>query len=308
MTEAGGLLVAVKHVSIEKPHESIAQREEREVQVCRQFNHPNVVKVLHVIQTPFALDLIFEYCECNLRTAWKRGLPLGDGASIIKQLCSGLAHVHDHQTIHRGLKPANILVKLLSGHAYIVKIADFGCSRPLAAAMKTYSEPADRALTKKVTTLWYRAPEVLLGTARYGFAIDMWALGCISVEVLVAKIAFPGTSEFDMLLRIFRVFGSPSKARWPSLNRLPACASMRFPQVEASTDVSWQLKDAERAFVQGMLIPCPSQRMAAKAALEHAYFKTVGAIAGMPATGGSDGMPATGGSIARSPLGSRPRN
>ena len=84
MTEAGGLLVAVKHVSIEKPHENIAEREAREVQVCRQFNHPNVVKLLHVVQTRFALDSIFEHCECDLSTAWRRGLRLGDSASIIK--------------------------------------------------------------------------------------------------------------------------------------------------------------------------------------------------------------------------------
>ena len=210
--------------------------------------------------------------------------------------------MHDHQTIHRDLKPANMLVKRLSGHAYIVKIADAGCSRPLAAAVTTSSEPSDQALTRKVTTLWYHAPEVLLGTARYGFAIGMWALGCVSMEVLVGKIAFPGTSEFDMLLRIFRVFGSPSKARWPSLNRLPAYTSARFPQMEASTDVPWRLKDVERAFVQGTLAPCPSQRMTAKATLEHAYFKTVGAVVArrmeQPCEG-SDAMPAAGGSIAR---------
>ena len=297
MTEAGGLRVAVKHVPIHKPHESITQREAREVQVCRQFNHPNVVKLLHVVQTPFALDLMFEHCECDLRTAWRRGLRLGDGASIIKQVCSGLAHVHDHQTIHRDLKPSNILVKHLAGHAYIVKIADLGCSRLLAAAVTT-----SRALTKKVTTLWYRAPEVLLGTAQYGLEIDMWALGCVSVEVLARKIAFPGTCEFDMLIRIFRVFGSPSKERWPTLNRMPAYDSKRFPQVEASTDVPWQLKDAELAFVQGMLVPCPSQRMAANATLEHAYFKTVGAVVAgrmQKPCEGSDGMPAAGGSIAR---------
>ena len=89
MTLVGGLLVAAKHVSIEKPHESVAKREAREAQVCRQFNHPNVVKSSHVVQTPFALDLIFERCECELRTALRRGLRLGDGTSIIKQLRYG---------------------------------------------------------------------------------------------------------------------------------------------------------------------------------------------------------------------------
>ena len=120
---------------------------------------------------------MFEHCECDLRTALRRGLRLGDGASIINQLCSGSTHVHDHQTIHRDLKPANMLLKRLSGDAYIVHIADVGRSRHLAAAVTASSEPSDQALTKHVTTLWYRAPEALLGAARYGFAIDMWAFG-----------------------------------------------------------------------------------------------------------------------------------
>ena len=77
-----------------------------------------------------------------------------------------------------------------------------------------------------IPQLWHRAFEVLLGTARYGLAIDMWTLGYVSVEVLVGKIAFLGTSEFDMLLRRFRVFGSLSKAIWLPWKRLPAYTSM----------------------------------------------------------------------------------
>ena len=83
---------------------------------------------------------------------------------------------------------------------------------------------------------------------------------------------------------------------------MPAYSSKRFPQVQASTYVPWQLKDAELVFVQGMLVPCPSQRMTADATLEHAYFKTVGAVVAgrtQKPCEGSDGTPAAGGSIAR---------
>ena len=296
-TEAGGQLVVIKHVPIKRPHESTSGREAREVQLLRQLKHENVVCLLHAVQTPFALDLVFEHCDLDLRMAWKRSLDVGDGVSIMKQICAGLGHVHEHKIVHRDLKPANILVKGMQGHGYIIKIADFGCGRPLAASSESLDKPA---MTKKVTTLWYRAPEVLLGTARYGLAIDIWSLGCVAVEVLTQNIAFSGTSEFDMLLRIFRICGSPSKTRWAPLTRLPSFSSSRFPPSQG-TFPNWPLNDDERRFVQDVLIPCPVQRKTAKDILGHVYLKPASGGSDAQASGGSD-APASGGSDAHRPL------
>ena len=287
-TEAGGQLVVVKHVAIEKPHEDISDREAKEVQICRQLQHPNVVRLLHAVQTPFALDLIFEHCDFDLRMVLKRSLKIGEGIPIIKQLCCGLEYIHDLKILHRDLKPANILLQDQRGHGHIVKIADFGCSRPLAASM-----------TKKVTTLWYRAPELLLATARYGTAVDMWSLGCIVVEILAGKVAFPGTSEFDMLLRIFRVFGTPSNTLWFSLARLPSFSATRFTPSKGGAPTAWQLNDVERNFVQELLTPCPLQRKTAKDASGHVCLKSP-----MPPASGGDSMPAAGGRTALPPAGS----
>ena len=293
-TEAGGQFVVVKHVAIQRPHADIANNEAREVHICRQLHHHNAVKLLHAVQTPFALDLVFEHCDFDLRAAMKRGIDLGEGRSIIQQLCSGLSHVHNLGIVHRDLKPANILVQDMRGHGYVVKIADFGCARPLAASSESASSPP---MTKKVTTLWYRAPEMLLGTARYGLAVDAWSLGCISVEILVKKIAFPGTCEFDMLVRIFRICGSPSKTLWFSLTRLPSFAASRFPPSTGVAPSHWQFDDGARAFVHELLTPCPLQRITAKDALGHMYLvptKPTSGEVGMPASGGN-ARPASGG-------------
>lgn len=58
----------------------------------------------------------------------------------------------------------------------------------------------------QVVTLWYRAPEVLLNTQRYGCPIDIWSIGCIFAEMAQGKPLFQGDSEIDQLFRIFRYF------------------------------------------------------------------------------------------------------
>ena len=293
-TEAGGKLVVVKHVEIEKPHEDIGECEAREIQILRKMDHQNVVKLLHAVQTPFALDLVFEHCNLDLSMAMKNGLAFSMRERILRQLCAGLSHVHTHEIVHRDLKPANVLLQDMKGHGYIIKIADFGCSRPLAASAGPSDKPA---MTKRVTTLWYRSPEMLLGTSRYGFATDMWSLGCVAVEVLAQKIAFPGSSEFDMLWRIFRIFGTPSKTLWFSLTRLPSFAPSRFAESKGGPP-SWQINDdVGRRFVQELLTPCPLNRITAKDAVGHMYFQTLT----RPATGGSM-KPATDGSTTCLPL------
>ena len=61
-----------------------------------------------------------------------------------------------------------------------------------------------RTYTHEVVTLWYRAPEILLGSKTYSTPVDVWSIGCIFVEMLNAKPLFPGDSEIDQLFKIFR--------------------------------------------------------------------------------------------------------
>lgn len=100
---------------------------------------------------------------------------------------------HQRRVLHRDLKPQNLLIDNLGN----LKIADFGLARAFGVPVRSY--------THEVVTLWYRAPEVLLGCPRYSCPVDMWSVGCIMSELITKKPLFQGDSEIDQLFRIFRL-------------------------------------------------------------------------------------------------------
>lgn len=110
--------------------------------------------------------------------------------TIMRQLLSATQYMHSHWIIHRDLKTSNLLIS--SGA--ILKIADFGLAR-------TYSDPV-KPMTPLVVTLWYRAPELLLGAKEYSTEIDMWSIGCIFGELLTNKPLFDGKSEINQIKKV----------------------------------------------------------------------------------------------------------
>lgn len=79
-----------------------------------------------------------------------------------------------------------------------------------------------KTLTHEVETLWYRAPEILLGQQRYTFSVDMWAVGCIFAELYIKKPLFLGNGyEIEQIFKIFEMMGTPSANYWPNLSNLP---------------------------------------------------------------------------------------
>lgn len=105
--------------------------------------------------------------------------------------------------MHRDLKPQNLLIDK-DGN---VKLADFGLARAFGLPVKTY--------THEVVTLWYRAPEILLGAKEYSTPIDIWSIGCIFAEMAQRKALFIGDSEIDQIFKIFQVQGTPHDNYWP---------------------------------------------------------------------------------------------
>lgn len=113
--------------------------------------------------------------------AYKCGLQI---KCYMKQLLCGLEHCHSKGVLHRDIKGSNLLIDN-NGN---LKIGDFG--------LATVYEPNSKLpLTSRVVTLWYRAPELLLGATDYGVAIDLWSVGCIIAELLVGKPIMPGRTE-----------------------------------------------------------------------------------------------------------------
>lgn len=112
--------------------------------------------------------------------------------SYLKQINDAILFCHQRRVLHRDLKPQNLLITRTG----TIKVADFGLGRAFGVPVRVY--------THEVVTLWYRAPEVLLGSPRYSCPIDVWSMGCIFAEMATGKPLFLGDSEIDQLFRVFR--------------------------------------------------------------------------------------------------------
>ena len=180
------------------------------------------------------------------------------------QLVYGVLYIHAQGLVHRDLKPANVLVQKVP-HGMVLKIADFGTAREVLAS---------GSMTPRVCTLWYRAPELLLGATRYTTAVDIWSLGCICVELIGFVTEFAGTSDIDMLFKIFRVFGTPNAWRWEVLTRLPHFSVTKFPKFKPDVP-KWgaQFGSGALEFIQGLINPCPKGRWSAEWAATHSVVQ-----------------------------------
>lgn len=125
--------------------------------------------------------------------------------SFMFQLVQGIAYCHEKLVLHRDLKPQNLLINCKGE----LKIADFGLARSFGAPVRSYSH--------EVVTLWYRAPDVLLGSKYYSTSIDMWSIGCIFGELVTKRPLFTGSDVKDQLFRIQRILGTPNPQIWPGI-------------------------------------------------------------------------------------------
>lgn len=235
----------------------------REIAALKNLNHPNVLKLHEVIHTGTSLFLLFEHLDQDLKKtldATKSGLGLKQSRSYMLQLLKAISYCHSRRVLHRDLKLQNLLVN----RDGTIKLADFGLARSMALPLRVY--------TKEVVTLWYRAPELLLGTEIYGPAIDIWSLGCIFYEMLTKKVLFPGDSEIGQLFKIFKILGTPNEEQWSEICRLPHYKTA-FPQ--------WKQADFKKLLpidtdASDLLSKCifydPLRRISANDAMKHAFF------------------------------------
>lgn len=238
----------------------------REISVLRELRHPAVVRLLDVLLADSKLFLVFEFLHMDLKRLMditKGPLRLDLVKSYLRQLLEGVAYCHAARVLHRDLKPQNLLVDA-DGH---IKLADFGLARAFGIPVRAY--------THEVVTLWYRAPEILLGAKFYSTAVDVWSLACIFAEMASGRTLFPGDSEIDQLFRVFRALGTPGQRVWAGARRLPEyrAAFPRWPARPARALLPEPLRRdaAAAALFEAMLRYEPAERVPARAALAHAY-------------------------------------
>ncbi|RDX50638.1 Pkinase-domain-containing protein [Lentinus brumalis] len=261
-------VVALKKIRLEAEDEGVPSTAIREISLLKELKDENVVGLLDIVHADQKLYLVFEFLEGDLKRYMENGNKAGRPITpaIVKkfthQLTSGLLYCHAHRILHRDLKPQNLLIDKDDN----LKLADFGLARAFGIPMRTY--------THEVVTLWYRAPEVLLGSRHYSTAIDMWSVGCIFAEMCMrGHPLFPGDSEIDQIFKIFRVLGTPNEEIWPGVHQLPDYKPS-FPHW-APQDLREHVTtlDAEGIdLLKLMLTYDTAKRISAKRALKHPYF------------------------------------
>ncbi|KAJ0095143.1 hypothetical protein Patl1_16886 [Pistacia atlantica] len=272
-----GEIVALKKVKMEKEREGFPLTSLREINILLSFHHPSIVDVKEVV-VGSNLDSIFmvmEYMEHDLKglmEAMKQPFSQSEVKCLMLQLLEGVKYLHDNWVLHRDLKTSNLLLN----NRGELKICDFGLARQYGSPLKPY--------THLVVTLWYRAPELLLGAKQYSTAIDMWSLGCIMAEMLSKEPLFNGKTEFDQLDKIFRILGTPNETIWPGFSKLPGVKvnfvkhqynllRKKFPAT--SFTGSPVLSDAGFDLLNKLLTYDPEKRITADAALNHDWFREV---------------------------------
>ena len=238
----------------------------------KELKHENIVSLHDVIHTENKLMLVFEYMDKDLKkymdSRGDRGqLDYITIKSFMYQLLQGIAFCHDNRVLHRDLKPQNLLIN----NKGQLKLADFGLARAFGIPVNTFSN--------EVVTLWYRAPDVLLGSRTYNTSIDIWSAGCIMAEMYTGRPLFPGTNNEDELQKIFRLMGTPSERSWPGISQFPEYKP-NF-HIYATQDLRLILPQIDQQgldLLGRMLQLRPEMRISAKDALNHAWFRDLGQL------------------------------
>ncbi|KAK4564668.1 hypothetical protein RGQ29_006663 [Quercus rubra] len=264
--------IALKKIRLEQEDEGVPSTAIREISLLKEMQHGNIVRLQDVVHSEKRLYLVFEYLDLDLKKYMDSSPEFAKDLRQIKmflyQILRGIAYCHSHRVLHRDLKPQNLLIDRRTN---ALKLADFGLARAFGIPVRTF--------THEVVTLWYRAPEILLGSRHYSTPVDVWSVGCIFAEMVNQRALFPGDSEIDELFKIFRVLGTPNDNTWPGVTSLPDYKSTfpKWPSKDLATVVP-SLDSAGVDLLSKMLCFDPSRRITARSALEHEYFKDIGFV------------------------------
>ncbi|KAL5223262.1 hypothetical protein ABZP36_027975 [Zizania latifolia] len=278
-------IVALKKIRMDNEREGFPITAIREIKILKKLHHQNVIQLKEIVTSPGperdeqgkpiegnkykgSIYMVFEYMDHDLtglsdRPGMRFTVP--QIKCYMRQLLTGLHYCHVNQVLHRDIKGSNLLIDNEGN----LKLADFGLAR-------SFSSDHNGNLTNRVITLWYRPPELLLGSTRYGPAVDMWSVGCIFAELLNGKPILTGKNEPEQLSKIFELCGTPDELIWPGVTKMPWYNNFK-PQRPMKRRVKEFYKHFDRHaldLLEKMLTLDPSQRISAKDALDAEYFWT----------------------------------
>ncbi|EPY49869.1 CMGC/CDK/CDK5 protein kinase Pef1 [Schizosaccharomyces cryophilus OY26] len=262
-----GEVVALKVIRID-PEEGTPSTAIREISLMKELRHPNIMSLIDVLHTDNKLMLVFEYMEKDLKKYMdaygnQGALSPSEVKNFTRQLLSGISFCHENRVLHRDLKPQNLLIN----NRGELKLADFGLARSIGIPVNTFSN--------EVVTLWYRAPDVLLGSRAYNTSIDIWSVGCIMAEMATGRPLFAGSNNEDQLLKIFRLLGTPTEQTWPGISLLQEYKTT-YPLYK-SQDLNHLMPRFDPLgldLLRRMLRLQPELRITGQDALQHAWFLT----------------------------------
>ncbi|KAF5190080.1 Gpcr kinase, partial [Thalictrum thalictroides] len=220
-----GETVAIKKVLQDRRYKN------RELQLMRSMDHPNVVSLKHCFfsttsRNELFLNLVMEYVPETIYRVLKNYTNVNQRMPLIYvklytyQIFRGLAYIHTVPGVcHRDVKPQNLLV---NSHTHEVKLCDFGSAKILVRGEANISYICSR---------YYRAPELIFGATEYTTSIDIWSAGCVLAELLLGQPLFPGDSAVDQLVEIIKVLGTPTREEIRCMN--PNYTEFKFPQIKA---------------------------------------------------------------------------
>ncbi|KAK9698327.1 hypothetical protein RND81_08G096500 [Saponaria officinalis] len=267
---ATGKIVALKKVRIDNYHPESVRFMAREIMILRKLDHPNIMKLHGLITSNVSssIYLVFDYMEHDLSGLLSSPQVTFTEAQIkcfMQQILYALDYCHRRGVMHRDIKTSNILLN----NEGVLKLADFGLANFISAR---YKQP----LTSRVVTLWYRPPELLLGSTNYGAYVDMWSLGCVFAELLIGKPILKGKTEVEQLHKIFKLCGSPPEEYWEK-SKLPH-ATMFKPQAPYESSLRERCKilpEHTVTLLETLLSIEPQHRGTAASTLNSTYFTTL---------------------------------
>ncbi|EFR05132.1 cmgc/cdk/pitslre protein kinase [Nannizzia gypsea CBS 118893] len=275
---ATGQIVAIKKLKMENAYDGFPVTGLREIQTLLASRHPHIIQLREVVMGDTMDDvfLVMDFIEHDLKSLldeMREPFLPSETKTVLLQVLGAAEFLHSHWIMHRDLKTSNLLMN----NRGEVKLADFGMAR-------YYGDPPPK-LTQLVVTLWYRAPELLLGADKYGTEVDMWSIGCIFGELLTKEPLLRGKNEVAQLSEIFALTGPPTSQTWPGFRSLPNAKSLRLPPSSSSSDLSGPsvpllprskfpyLTSAGLSLLSHLLALNPAARPTAKSCLSHPYFR-----------------------------------